>query len=83
MLNSKSANSSQKWPTSLLFDLTMPLISFWRLKQEELHGFLYNNDLFERRTFIYGSIKEVTIKGNDGPMKYASPLSYDNIEEEA
>ncbi len=49
---------------------------------EELHGFLDSNELLERRAFIKGFIEKITIKGNEGQIKYALPLPPDNIKED-
>lgn len=49
---------------------------------EELRRFLDGSDLLERRAFIKGFIKEVTVKGNEGLIKYALLLPPDNIKEE-
>ena len=42
----------------------------------------FNRELLDRRTFIKGFIKEITVRGNDRRIKYALPLPPDNIKEE-
>ena len=49
---------------------------------EELRRFLDGSELLARRAFIKGFIEEISIKGNEGLIKYALPLPPDNIKEE-
>ena len=34
----------------------------------------FSSELLDRRAFIKGFIKEITVRGNDGLIKYALPL---------
>ena len=48
----------------------------------DISRFLDSNELIESRVFIKSFIKDVTITGNEGRIRYALPLPPDNIAEE-
>ncbi len=48
----------------------------------DLYRFLDSSDLPERRAFVKSFIKDVTITGHEGRIRYALPLPSDNISEE-
>jgi hypothetical protein len=49
---------------------------------EDLHQFIDSRELTEQRAFIKSFITEITVKGNEGRIKYSFPIPPDNREEE-
>jgi hypothetical protein len=49
---------------------------------DDLYQFLDSSELSERRAFVKSFIKDVTITGHEGLIRYVLPLPSDNITEE-
>ena len=49
---------------------------------EDLHQFIDNSDLPERKAFIESFVKEIKVAGNEGHIKYTFPISPDNHDED-